>query len=355
MTLYWLLFLLPAICALIVAQPRYSQSKHVSNFSLKLFLCGLALTIGLRHEVGGDWRNYLPYVASFEGLTLQSAISMKDPAYALLNWIGANWGGGIYFVNAVCGLIFSFGLILFCRQLPRPWLAIAIAMPYLMLVVAMGYSRQGVAIGIAMWGLTLLQKNQVWRFALAIFFASLFHKSAVALLLIAIVAKNKNKFLIGVAILGLGVGLYFLLIADAVEALKIGYLDAEYQSSGAVIRIALKALRGTLVLIFRKRFVLTKQQLKLWTYMAVASIIFIGLLFISPSSTAVDRVALYLIPLQLFVWSHMPDVMGNVQRKNVLSVLMILGFYACVLFVWLFFADHRSAWIPYKFLPLEVM
>jgi len=31
----------------------------------------------------------------------------------------------------------------------------------------------------------------------------------------------------------------------------------------------------------------------------------------------------------------------------------VLGFYATVLFVWLFFADHRYSWLPYKFLPFE--
>ena len=37
----------------------------------------------------------------------------------------------------------------------------------------------------------------------------------------------------------------------------------------------------------------------------------IPLLLISPSSTAVDRVALYLIPLQLFVWSRVPISLGR--------------------------------------------
>jgi hypothetical protein len=60
-------------------------------------------------------------------------------------------------------------------------------------------------------------------------------------------------------------------------------------------------------------------------------------------STAVDRVALYLIPLQLFVWSHFPDVFGRPGRRNMVGVLLVVIFYATVLFVWLQFAHHSYA------------
>lgn len=356
MTFYWFLFLTPALWALSAAKPRYLPLRSASQSLLWfLLLVSLTLVIGLRHEVGGDWDNYLPYIEAAQWLTLEEAIFKSDPGYALLNWIGANWGGGIYLVNTICGLLFSLGLLAFCRQLPRPWLALAIAMPYLVLVVAMGYSRQGVALGIAMWGLALLERGQLWRFILAIVLAGLFHKSAVALILIALASRTKNKFLTAIAIAGFGVGLYILLLADAVEALRVGYLDAEYQSSGAGVRVAMNALPGIIFLWFRKRFVLTLEQRQLWTYMAWASIGFIGLLFASPSSTAVDRVALYLIPLQLFVWSHFPDAIGRLGQRNLLAVFIVLSFYSTVLFVWLFFAVHRHGWIPYKFLPFEVL
>jgi len=356
MIFYWFLFLIPSLIALSASLPRYLPSRSVSQSLLWLLpIFGLTLVIGLRHEVGGDWQTYLPYVEAARWLTLEEAIFLSDPGYALLNWIGGNWGGGIYFVNAICGLLFSLGLVAFCRQLPRPWLALAIAMPYLVLVVAMGYSRQGVALGIAMWGLAQLQRANLWKFILAISLAGLFHKSAVALILIAFVSRSRNKFLTTVAITSVAVGLYILVLADAVDAYRVGYLDAEYQSSGAGVRVVMNALPGCVFLFFRSRFILTLEQRQLWTYMAWASLVFIALLLVSPSSTAVDRVALYLIPLQVFVWSHFPDAIGRAGGKNYWGLLMVLGFYATVLFVWLTFAEHRYGWIPYKFLPFEVL
>jgi hypothetical protein len=356
MVFYWFLFIVPAFWALYSPKPRYLPSRGATlQWLWPMILIALTLAIGLRHEVGGDWGNYLPYLEVAQSLTLEEIVSYGDPGYVLLNWLGANWGGGIYLVNTICGLLFSLGLIAFCRQLPRPWLALAVAAPYLVLVVAMGYSRQGVALGIAMWGLALLQQRRVWKFILAIAVAGLFHKSAVALILIALASGTKNKFLTSLAVLGIGAGLYMLLLADAVDALREGYLEAEYQSAGAGVRVAMNALPGLVFLIFHKRFVLSPDQRRLWTYMAWVSLGFVALLWLSPSSTAVDRVALYLIPLQLFVWSHFPDTIGKLGRRNLFGVLLVLGYYSAVLFVWLFFADHRYGWIPYKFYPLEIL
>ena len=111
------------------------------------WLIGIALTlfIGLRHEVGGDWFSYIPYLTRAEGIPLAEAIAMGDPGYNTLNWLFAGNALGIYGVNMVSGAIFSAGLVLICRAQPRPWLALCFAVPYMVIVVAMGYSRQGVA------------------------------------------------------------------------------------------------------------------------------------------------------------------------------------------------------------------
>lgn len=356
MAFYWFMFLIPAFAALQFPRPRYAPKRSFTQGVLWAFaLVALTLAIGLRHEVGGDWGNYLPYVEAAELLSFQEALLRPDPGYSVFNWLGAHLGGGIYLVNTLCGLLLSYGLMVFCRQLPRPWLALAIAMPYLVLVVGIGYSRQGVALGIAMWGLALLQQGKLWRFVLAIAFAGLFHKSAVALILIALASRTKNKLLTALAVLGIGAGLYVLLLADAVDALQRGYLQAEYQSAGAGVRVAMNALPGMLFLLLHKRFVLTPDQRQLWRYLSLVAVGFVGLLIISPSSTAVDRVALYLIPLQLFVMAHLPDAMGKVGRKNLVPALTVLLYYATVMFVWLFFAHHRMGWIPYQFYPLEML
>ena len=357
MLLYWFLFLIPAGWALSRNRPSKTRPQDRLLFALAWMLTALLLMvlIGLRHEVGGDWGNYLPYVEAAAYLTLSESLRMADPGYAALNWLGANLGGGIYTVNTLCGLLFSLGVVAFSKQLPRPSLALAVAVPYLILVVAMGYSRQGVALGLAMLGLAFLQRSGIWKFVLAISIAGLFHKSAIVLILIALTSRSKHRLLTGIAILGIGAGLYVLLMAEAVDALRAGYLDAEYQSAGAGVRVAMNALPAAVFLWYRKRFQIDEEQRRLWTVISLIALAFIGALALSPSSTAVDRVALYLIPLQLFVWSHFPEVFGRPGRRNTVGVLLVLVLYATVLFTWLNFAHHRSFWIPYKFYPLELL
>jgi hypothetical protein len=70
------------------------------------------------------------------------------------------------------------------------------------------------------------------------------------------------------------------------------------------------------------------------------------------SSTAVDRLALYLIPLQLFVGSRLPDTrLFGIPPATWNQLLIAFSF--AVLIVWLLFAGHSSAWLPYRNLLLS--
>ena len=47
---------------------------------------------------------------------------------------------------------------------------------------------------------------------------------------------------------------YVLLLQDSVEALQYNYIEAEYQSQGAAVRVAMNAMPTVLFLWFRRRF-----------------------------------------------------------------------------------------------------
>lgn len=353
MLTYWLILLLMAWQAInhIRLLPTTGLAMARWKMPWRASFVLLTLVIGLRHEVGGDWEAYLNYLNGAYGANLISALAEDDPAFDLLNWFGANVWGGVYFVNMVCAALFSWGLLTFCRAQPRPWLAMVVAVPYLITVVAMGYTRQGVAIGLAMLGLAALIRGSVQRFVLWVAMAALFHKSAVILIPLAIFSGSKHRFLtlIGVAISA--VVLFVLLLRESFDVMVAGYVLAEYHSSGAAVRVAMNALPAALFLLFRKRFALSPAQREYWTWMALAALGFVILLIISPSSTAVDRLALYWIPLQLFVWSRLPDVLGRSGLRNKVWVYSVVGYSSAQLFSWLFFADNAFAWLPYQFYP----
>ena len=311
----------------------------------------LVLIIGLRHEVGADWFNYIEHIGIHADATLEEKIRGKDLAYVLFNELALQTGFGVYLVNLLSASFFAWGLIVFCREQPRPWLSMVVAVPYLITAVAMGYTRQGGAIGVAMLAMVALGQGHILRFVLWIALAAIFHKSAVILVPLAIIANSKSRILTFLWVLISGGILFYLLLQEAVDYFILAYIEQEYQSAGALIRITMNALPGAIFIMFRKSFKLTAEEGAFWTWMAWVALLFIVLLKISPSSAAVDRIALYWIPLQLFVLSRLPNALGQAQGKNALWVFIIILYSATVHFVWLFFADTAFAWLPYQFYP----
>ena len=358
MLTYWLIFLLPATLALMTETQRTrAVAGGGSETPVGAWIAvGIVLTllIGFRYEVGGDWGNYFSYLDRVAGLMLDEVFLMSDPGYVLLNWVSLELDWDIFGVNLMAGAIFATGLVVFCRSLPRPWLALAVAMPYLVIVVAMGYSRQGVALGLEMLGLVALGKKATGWFVFWVMLGATFHKTAVLLLPLAALAAAHNRFIAvawGVGSLGLG---YWLFLEDSVDNIYKNYVEAEYQSSGAMIRLAMNLAPAFVLLVWREKFTFTEGERRLWLLFALISLALFGAFLVSPSSTAVDRIALYMLPLQLVVFAHLPDVLSEESETDVsVPLLGVLGFYGLVQFVWLNFADHSSGWLPYRFYPLE--
>lgn len=355
---YWLLFLIPAMTAVLKPWRRPEvRSYNLLEWDVSWFAmaCVIALMVGLRYEVGGDWGNYFSYLNAVKGAPLSEVLAKGDPGYNLINWLSSKLGWDIYGVNLFCGIVLAAGLATLGRALPRPWLSLTVAIPYLVIVVGMGYSRQGVALGFAMIGLAALQRHATLSFVLWVLLGATFHKSAVLLLPIAALSSTKNKYWTALWVGVVALLAYQLLLEEAVESLYVNYVEAQYQSQGALVRVLMNAVPAALLLLGKRRFSLSPQAMRLWQWMAALSLGFLVVLFVSPSSTAVDRIALYMLPLQLVVFSHLPDVLGSRQRSNQQWVTLIVLYYALVQFVWLNFAVHARGWLPYRFYPLETL
>ena len=350
---YWIIFWVAAGMAIGLRGGFDAGERRVEQALWKVFFIVLALLIGLRHEVGGDWYNYLHILELAKDERIASSLAGKDLAYSLVNWFAVNAWGGIYLVNSVCAFFFVLGLYHFCGIQPRPWLAVVVSVPYLIAVVAMGYSRQGVAIGLAMLGLVALADGRLLRFLFWLLLAAIFHKSAIILVPLALFHLKSGRYrLWAVALVGLATALlYELALQDALANWQSGYLDAGYDSSGAAVRIAMNAVPAAFFLFFRKRFQLEVSARRFWTLMSLLALGFVPLLVLLPSTTAVDRMALYWIPLQIFVWSRVPDMVSGKQRRRSVWIYGIIAYSGLVLLVWLFFAVHAFAWVPYQFYP----
>lgn len=340
---YWLLFLLPAFAAL--SPLKLNRRSQLLCWGLVWLI--FTLLIGYRHEVGGDWFSYLFHLELRERASLASVLTGSDPGYYLINWVVAQLGGDIYSVNLVCGGIVMAGLARFARNQPLPWLTLAVAVPYLLIVVAMGYTRQGAALGLLMLGLVSLSKARLGWFVFWVMLGATFHKSAVLMLPIAALASTSNRmwslFWVGlVSLLGA-----YLFVFDSADRLWENYVEANYESQGGAIRVLMNAVPAVLFIMLHKRLQLSVAQARLWWWMSIFALVCIPLVMLS--STATDRVALYLIPLQLFVFSRL-HLLTSKSNVRAFIVVCVLGYYALVQFVWLVFASHSFAWLPYQML-----
>lgn len=341
---YWLLFTVWTIGAV---QASRSGSR---NAELILFLAASGLTmlmIGLRFEVGGDWGQYQIIYDNIFFLDFQNALSTTDPGYSSVNWLGAQVGLGITFVNFVCAALFTIGVARLAWKQSNPALAMLIAVPYLIIVVAMGYTRQAAAIGLICLAIADASERRLARLAILILTAALFHKTAILTLPIALVPVFRRSFL-----LGLSGGILFIILAviilrDASDGLVTNYVQGNYDSQGAAVRIAMNVVAAGVFLACRKRVYITEFQQNYWTACSILAILSVPVLMLSSASSGIDRISLYLIPLQIVTYSRLPLALSRTSNALPSIMIGVIGYSFLVQFVWLNYADNANYWLPY--------
>ena len=306
------------------------------------------MLIGLRYRVGCDWLTYETLFQYSRYSSFGDAVALSDPAFGALNWVCGALGMGLWAVNLVCAAIFTIGLVGFCRWQPNPPLAMLVAVPYLVIVVAMGYTRQSAALGFVMIALTKYHKGSWIGVVIALVLATLFHKASILIFPLFGLGFSRNFVF---AAVGLGLVTYVLyvrFVSGSVSQLMFGYIQQEYSSSGATVRVAMNVIPAIIFLGFRNRFGLSEINRRIWLVFSLAAFLALALLYVSPSSTAVDRAALFLIPLQVFVLSIIPTAFATLGQQNMLLVAAVIGYSLAVEIVWLNFGQFSLCWVPYR-------
>lgn len=342
---YWLLFGFYAAGA-VFHKTGYRDARRMSPL-MWLGMVATALMIGLRYKVGADWLNYIEIFRLVGQSSRAEILALGDPSYMGLNALAQHLGVGIWFVNLACAIIFVAGLAAFAQGQPNPWLTVAVGIPYLTIVVVMGYTRQGAAIGVVLLAICAFQEQRYLKFLFLILFAASFHKSAVAVLPIVALSSVRHRFAIYAVATMFAILLFSIFLDRFLDAFAATYISSEMSSSGAGIRIAMNVVPATLFLFNARRFVTSEQEFSLWRNFALlvfATVVGLALL----PSTAVDRIALYLIPLQLFVLGRLPYAFPNADRRNDQLLVAVLLYCVAVQVVWLVFATHAEYWLPYR-------
>lgn len=344
---YWLVFFVPAVLALPGVRPN----------KLGWLLLGIGLTafVGLRYQVSTDWFNYLYlYFYPIHDLSFVEALGRGGSlGYNLVIWITLQVSSEVWLAHTIIAAIFSIGVVAFCRRLPEPAIALVAIVPYGVVVFAMGYIKQATAFGFELLALSYLFRGYLLRPLVFIFCAVVFHKSAAVLLPIFLYV-NRKRYSWHVAFLGAALLPIVLLFFYQAFASKAGaYIGTNIgaASDGAGVRVLMNVIPAICFLIFRKRFDVSRVEYDTWMMFSLLVLLSFPLVLSHP--TLVDRLALYLTPIQLLVAAHAPRIVGIKYRYLIRYLIVIV--YATVLFVWLNFAQHSVDWLPYQFWPMMVL
>jgi hypothetical protein len=349
MLIYWVLLAFPAIMALAYpvggVRAQSGSAQGVAYTAFLLLYTGLA---AIRFETGGDWLTYDLMYEDIRTDTFTHALTVTDPLYGLLNWIGAQTGMAIYLVNGVCACLLGYGTIKVAMRFREPWLAIVMAVPYLLIVVGLGYVRQGAAIGVVLLAIATFDQAKPLRTLFYLLIAMGFHATAmVALPMFAYAVTARHK-VVGVFLAVLGVAAFYLLLAPRLGSLEAGYIENEYDSSGTLTRLIMNLMPSLLMLLRWRQFGTSERVRSVWISIALANFAALAALAVTPSSTAVDRVALFFSPIQIAVLGEFRSLVPLNERFTIPIRLILIGVAALVQVVWLVFATHAEYWVPYR-------
>lgn len=345
---YWILFVAWAAGA-VQADRRGQRDAQFIFFVAVAILT--SLMIGLRLNVGGDWYAYERIYQEIYFLDFRSALATTDPGYAALNWLGARSGLGIVLVNLVCAALFMGGFARLAWKQPNPPLAVLVAVPYLIIVVAMGYTRQAAAIGLICLAVADASERRLIRLVALIVLAAMFHKTAILMLPIVLVPVFRRNWILGIIGIGLFAVLFAFFLQDTSDRMINNYAQGDYDSQGAAVRVSMNVVAAIVFVLIRKNLEMSPFQKNFWMTCSILSLVSVGALLTISASSGVDRLSLYLIPIQAVAYGNLPYKSKRAKRTNSSDTVMLLGLIAyafLVQYIWMNFANNAGYWVPYS-------
>ena len=330
-------FVMSCIVTGAVAFNTISLRARSKNYVLGIIWLFVAIFVGLRFEVGGDWHNYLRKFDSSRGENLFHTILInKDIGYALLVFFANKINAGIWLPNLICAVLFVIGFRKLNLTSSQPALFLLICFPYIITIVAMGYTRQSAAIGCAILALTNFYDKQFYRSMFFYLLAISFHKFAVIIVTV-IVPLSILLFVV----------LVFVLLLEKLSqyAFFYNYLFSDYvdAAKGAELRATITLIAG-LYLLYICRNTKHKYKKLMINTSYLSAILFVLSFYYE---TAVDRIGLYFLYLQPMALSEFNPKNGRILN-SALYVCIVLCYFA-LLIIWFAVSDNVHTWAPYRF------
>ena len=304
----------------------------------------LIVFVGLRHNVGMDWNNYLGMHSAVGQRDFIEALEVTEPGYAILIYIGNLLDGQIYVTNILAGSISLVGLMLFARRSPNPFMALAYAFPYLIVVMFMSGARQATALGVIFVMYAYWDRLGIVGKTLLVLLATMFHTSAIIFLsFVALGMRISNALKVFMASVFTSISIYYLVNAGRSTVYQRYFEEAADAASGAAFHVALVAIPAAAYFIF------PSARDKLFPTPFLRHLAFAALLtvLLIPFSTiTASRLSTYWFPMAVWVWASLPLAFGHNVRALVKLVLALVTIF--ITWAWLSLSNSSTAWLPYE-------
>jgi hypothetical protein len=250
-------------------------------------------------------------------------------------------------LNLISACIFSFGLARFCTALPNPWLAVLVALPYLVIVIAMSALRQATAIGFILLALRDMGTKPLWKTIGWVLLASMFHASAFIVAVLIALSYTRNRLQALALLAASAIPAYYVLFSTFDEYLK-RYGQHRIDSGGVMFRVAMNAVPAMILLISGSGSFSPRGEEAFWRSLSIVSLAIIPAIAFVHSTTVIDRLSLYAIPLQILVLSGVPGQFSTSPATRIFPVMAIVAYCALSLLVYFALGTHARFYVPYE-------
>ena len=337
---YLILFILIFLISL---EHKKSDNK-LAGFNWFLVFVIFIFFVGLRYNTGGDFEIYYELYLKPKEVNTQFFYNFITSFFYQINL-------PFQLIVFLCACIFFFALFKFSLLQNSPYLSIYISFPILITVVSMGYMRQSLSLAFLFLAINSFYKRNNFFYYLNLLFGILFHLSLLIIFPIKQFAENSNLILYFVATIIFLVFFYLFYDAFFILINSYYYSSQSIESLGAIPRIMLNIIPSIIYIIYYKKFFFEKRIKRLYLFIAICSIF--SSFFVFSYSTLIDRINIYFIPIQLFVYSNMENIF-KYKINHIYMILFVVFLYFIYFLIWSFYGSFSHAWFPYKNILFEL-
>jgi hypothetical protein len=203
-----------------------------------------------------------------------------------------------------------------------------------------------------MAGFAALSRGSFRQMVLWVIAGAMFHRTALVVLPLVTLSYTRNGLQTFLVVL-VGSYLAYKFLWTNFDTYQHLYIQRVYEAEGSGVRLGMNITPAVIFLLLSRRFGLSEDERRIWRNFSIAASVSFVVWFVTKNTVAVDRLALYLIPLQMVVFSRLPNVLSRSDAPSAEYKGLIVVYCALVQFTWLNFANHAQYWVPYRIYPFS--